>query len=162
MNPEFKFGFLGGGLIAILFYADELFGTSYPAFTWVANLVIFAAIGVAVYLAMREKRTSDPATFVFAKALLTGAITCFYISVIAGGYSYAYARFVNPDKAAQVIAAKEKEWTAADKAPDFIEKQKQIIRTTYSPAGQIESTVGVIMVLGLLFSGGLALGMKKK
>ena len=125
MQSEYKYGFLGGGVIAISFYADEVYGAEIPSVPWMVNIIVFGVIGWAIYLALKEKREANRKEFVFAKAILTGLITCFCMASVAGVYSFSYAKFVNPDKAKQEIAKFEPQWEKQNVPPDKIEEKKK-------------------------------------
>lgn len=165
MQPEFKYGFIAGGVISMSFYIDEMNYNNQQVLIFV-NLIVFAALGLAIYYAMKEKREGNPKEFKFPKAMLTGAITCFYLSCIVGAYSFSYAKFINPNKAKQVTEQKVKDWKEQkiyDTAPpDSLENQIKIIETTYSPTGQLQSSVGILMVLGIFAAMLMAFFMKTK
>ena len=162
MQSEFKYGFLSGGVISFCFYADEVYGKQIPSLPWMVNIIVFGAIGWAIYFAMREKREANRKEFIFSKAFLTGAFTCFYMACIVGAYSFSYAKYVNPAKGEQMIVEQKIIWSKEDKSPEFIENQSEKIRTLYSPLGQLESNAGIIVILGVLTSGVMGMVMKEK
>ena len=162
MQTEIKYGFVIGVLMIGGIYAEYYagFNISLAGGSPALSGILFIILGII--MGIREKKLDDKNGLTYFQCFLGGITIAFIAGVIFGGYSFFYARFIDPEYLSKVVYDVEKNMKLHHASDEDIKHNLALVSSSYSPLGQFINGTGATVIIGALVSGIASFFFKKK
>ncbi|WP_028980084.1 DUF4199 domain-containing protein [Sporocytophaga myxococcoides] len=150
MDKRVSYGLISGSAAGIwlVVYYEYLYQISL-SFSIVAYLILAAGI----YLGSKKAKESIyNGKISFSQSVMAGVIISFFAGLSWGLFSYAYAKWINPDLGDFFVKETISSMQKSGLKPDEIAKQVENIKKGFSPGQQLFTTAFFTTLIGLMIS----------
>lgn len=150
MDKRVSYGLISGSAAGIwlVVYYEYLYQISL-SFSIVAYLIL----GAGIYLGSKKAKESIyNGKISFSQSVMAGVIISFFAGLSWGLFSYAYAKWINPDLGNFFVKETITNMQKSGLKPDEIAKQVENIKKGFSPGQQLFTTAFYTTLIGLLIS----------